>query len=108
MKKKMPENERGVANGKNLCCPQCGTRLLYDAERGVLRRSVPGASEGKEFSLEKAVAALKDEQSRADERFQAAMAAEGKRKEALADLFDKSLKKAGQDPSPPPRPFDYD
>jgi hypothetical protein len=108
MKRNTQKTESGSAEGGRLCCPQCGARLLYDEARKVLRNAIPGGSAGKEFSLEKAVAELKSEQSRADERFQAAVAAESKRKEALSDLFEKSLKKAGEDPNPPPRPFDFD
>jgi len=91
-----------------LSCPHCGNKLFYDPNQKKLLRAVPGTSAEKGFSLEQAVADLKTEQSRADERFREAMEAENRRKTALSGLFEKSLKEAGKDPRPPVRPFDFD
>jgi hypothetical protein len=102
----MEENSKDKKGA--LVCPHCGVKLIWDSEKKALYSAVAGMPADKNFSLEKAVAAIKSEQDRAEEKFKEAMEAENKRKQNLSRLFEKSLKEAERDPNPPRNPFDYE
>ncbi len=89
-------------------CPCCGAKLFYDPVRRQLRSAAPGLVAGKDLSFEAAVAELRSEKDKVDEKFRAAFEKEGRRKESLEQKFEKARKDAGDSPEPPPRPFDFD
>ena len=89
-------------------CPCCGGRLTVDAgvEAVVAHEPPPRAKSG--VDLGGALASLKGEAARREERFREQMKAEQSKSRVLDRKFQEGLKRAKDDPDPPVNPMDRD
>jgi hypothetical protein len=91
----------------DVSCPCCQARLTIDlALKAVVHHEV-AAKATPSMDLREALGALKSEANRREAQFQQALAAEREKGKVLERKFEEFLKKAKEDPSPPPpRPID--
>lgn len=92
-----------------IICPCCQARLSIDLGlKAVIHHEAP-AKEVLSKDLKEALGALKSQADRREAQFQQALAAERGKGKVLERKFEESLKKAKEDPSPPPpRPIDLE
>jgi hypothetical protein len=91
----------------DVICPCCQARLTIDPGlKAVIHHEVV-AKPTPSIDLRDALGALKSEANRREAQFQQALAAEREKGKVLERKFEEFLKKAREDPSPPPpRPID--
>ena len=89
-------------------CPCCSGRLTIDPalEAVIAHEAPPRQRSG--LDLGGALASLKGEASRREERFNEQMKAEATRSRVLDRMFQEGLKKAKDDPDPPLNPMERD
>lgn len=87
-------------------CPCCGARLTIDPDLKVILHHEERSKAAPITSLLEAVKALKAESGHREARFKEAMEAEKDKQRVLEKKFQELLKKAKDEPGPPPRPFD--
>ena len=92
-----------------IICPCCQSRLTIDPLlQAVLHHEAP-AKTTPSMNMQEALGNLKAEASRRQAQFQQALAAEKEKGKVLEKKFADLLKKAKEDPSPPPlRPIDLE
>jgi hypothetical protein len=93
----------------DVICPCCQARLTIDPVlKAVIHHQVV-AKATPSMDLRDALGVLKSEANRREAQFQQALAAEREKGKVLERKFEEFLKKAKEDPSPPPpRPIDLD
>ncbi|MET0852009.1 MAG: hypothetical protein ABW020_12810 [Candidatus Rokuibacteriota bacterium] len=89
-------------------CPCCAGRLTIDPDlQAVIAHEAPPRQRSG-LDLGDALASLKGEASRREERFKEQMKAESSRSRVLDRMFQEGLKKAKDDPDPPLNPMERD
>lgn len=90
-------------------CPHCGTRLVIDAEKGVVLESLEPANPRKETDLKDAQQVLKDESDRIHERYRQIVEKDKGRSADMEKKFKDFLEKAKDEPvSKPVKDIDMD
>lgn len=99
-----------MAEGKmELICPECGAELVVDAKSGTVlfhKAAKHPPAGGKDFDA--LLQGLDESKARAEALFEREQAAMKDRGRLLEEKFREALKRAEDDDSPPPRPFDLD
>ena len=104
----MPESDEGKPVLK-VDCPCCGTKLVIDADRGVVLESGPPVHPRKEASLSDARQVLEEESTRLHERYRQIVETEKGRGATMEKKFKDFLEKAKDEPAPRPvRDIDLD
>jgi hypothetical protein len=85
-----------------IICPCCQARLTIDQGLKAVIHHEVASKATPNIDLQEALGALKSQANRREAQFQQALAAEREKGKVLERKFEESLKKAKEDPSPPP------
>ena len=89
-------------------CPCCQAKLTIDSALGAIVAHQEPPRQRSTADLGAAFDQLKSKSAEREERFKQQMQAEAQKGKLLDRKFQESLKKAKDDPDPPPRRYDYD
>jgi len=90
----------------DVTCPCCGAVLKVDPELGTVVWADPKKAPAKDF--DDLVSRVHSQRSGLDEKFARSVAQNRRSKEILDKKFEEAKKRAANDPSRPPHPFDND